>query len=200
MVKPPTPGKSAVERRVFRWTSRPQSALRSTSAANGLIVCGVTTWLLVILPDSDTALPDNVKNPAGLLKVRLLNDVLAVKLFVVAVCVVPTKNSESPGFGATPPTQLAGVAQARSCPPPLHVSFPARAAGMVPNMRQLVLWLRQYDDGSDRDVNQLGCSGFLGSQFMCGFEMREPGFQVSLSNFWQRSDSKYCHNPNSTAM
>src|SRR6185312_68989 len=90
-----------------------------------------------MFPLKPISLPPRKKNPAGLLKVKLLKAVSAVKLFVADVLRVPPKNNESPALGAVAPNQLPGVFQKRSWPPPVQVSFAAPAGTAVPKSRPM---------------------------------------------------------------
>lgn len=83
--------------------------------------------------------PFTVNVLAPPLKVTLLNGVLAVKLFVVAVCVLPLKTSKSFVVGAMP-FQLPGVVQLPSgVAPPFHVRVPANAGCQLKTQRAAIV-------------------------------------------------------------
>src|SRR6185295_17270923 len=80
-------------------------------------------------PPSAMELPHKVNPPAGLLNVRPLKAVPAVKLFVFDVRMVPVKISRSLAEGTV--FQFAGVCHRPVSPPPVQVEVPAFKAGAV---------------------------------------------------------------------
>src|ERR1051325_11209591 len=93
------------------------------------MVCNVDTWSLAIFPPSVIALPRKLKAPAGLRKVIPLKEVPGAKLFVLITRTVLVNISESPGAGATSPTQFAGVDQRPFASPPSQRASAAKADG-----------------------------------------------------------------------
>src|SRR5262245_27523453 len=74
-----------------------------------------------MLPPSVMRLPPRLKAPAVGANVRPAMLVSTAKLLLLVNRPKPSKISESPAIGATPPTQFKGVAQLVSDPPPDQV-------------------------------------------------------------------------------